>query len=398
MPYHTPTLSDTQTLKQARTILEEHLPLEARGYCCQREHLYDVLIGVSARQESIEALCQSMPSMPSADTVRHHLNGQLTLERLPELEHSLNQALGAELPRRLRRNARKSGLRIAIDFHDQPYYGKAPQEEALYVRAKAKAGTTRFLRVATAYVIHRGLRLTLALRFVRPQDSTVGVVEHLRSRLEALELPIQCLLLDKGFSGIAVLKYLDEHQVPAIIACPIRGKKDPDPSATRALCQGRKSYSVTYTFSNRETSFTAQLAVCRVFTTARRTGRMKRRGTWHLFIVLGEALQARRPQAIKRLYRGRFGVETSYRLSSQVRAWTSSPNAAYRFVLIGLSFFMVNVWVHLCWLFTQVARRGGRWLDVERFRLRRYAKFIEQALERRYGCRQQIVAPAVPLL
>jgi len=125
---------------------------------------------------------------------------------------------------------------------------------------------------------------------------------------------------------------------------------------------------------------------------------MKRRGAWHIFIVLGQRLQACAAQAIKRRYRDRFGVETSYRLSGQVRAWTTSPNAAYRFVLMALSFLMVNVWIHLCWLFTQVARRGGRWLDVKRFRLRRYAKFIEQALERKYGCRQQIVAPAVPLL
>lgn len=397
MSYDTPTLCDTQTLKRARSILQEHLPLEAHGYSCQSEHLYDGLLGASAHQESLEALCQRMPSMPSADTLRRHLHRQLTIEKLPEIEQGINQALRADLPKRLRRSARKRGLRIAIDFHDRPYYGKAPEDEGLWVRAKAKDGTTRFLRVATAYVIHRGLRLTLALRFVRPEDTTVGVVEHLRRGLERLDMPIQYLLLDKGFSGIAVLKYLEAQQVPAIIACPIRGKKDPEPSATRALCQGRKSYWATYTFSNSETSFTARLALCRVFTTRRRTGRMKTRGAWHIFIVLGQALQACAAQAIKRRYRARFGVETSYRLSGQVRAWTTSPNAAYRFVLMALSFLMVNVWIHLCWLFTQVARRGGRWLDVERFRLRRYARFIEQALERKYGCIQQIVAPAVPL-
>lgn len=397
MSYNTPTLSDTQTLTHTRTILETHLPLAANGYSCQRQHLYDTLIGASARGQSLEALCQSMPSMPSADTLRRHLGRQLTLDRLPELELGINRALGADLPRRLRRRARKKGLRLAIDFHDRAYYGKAAQDEALWVRAKAKDGTTRFVRIATAYVIHRGLRLTLALRLVRPDDTTTAVVAYLLRRLEALDMPIQCLLLDKGFSGIAVLKYLRAQQVPSIIACPIRGKKAPTPSATRALCRGRGSYWAAYTFSNQEACFTAQVAVCRVFTTSKRTGRMKRRGLWHIFIVLGGALQACAAQAIKRLYRGRFGVETSYRLAGQVRAATSSPNAAYRFVLIALSFLMVNVWVHLCWLFTQVPRRGGRWLDTERFRLRRYATFIEQALERRYGYRQQIVAPAVPL-
>lgn len=158
-----------------------------------------------------------------------------------------------------------------------------------------------------------------------------------------------------------MLKYLESRAYPAIIACPIRGKKATDQgqaTATRALCQGRKSYRTTYTFSNRETTFEASLAVCRVFTTARRTGRMQRRATWLIFIVIGAPLAW--PRAVRRLYRKRFG--TSYRLSGQVRGWTSSKNAAYRFVLIALSFFMVNVWVHLCWL-TRAGAASGRSLS-----------------------------------
>lgn len=79
-------------------------------------------------------------------------------------------------------------------------------------------------------------------------------------------------------------------------------------------------------------------------------------------------------------------------------ALATAKDVAYRFVLIVLSFFMANVWVHLCLLFTQVPRRGGRWLDVERFRLQRYAKFTMQALEQRYGQVSEIMAPAPPLL
>jgi IS4 transposase len=56
-----------------------------------------------------------------------------------------------------------------------------------------------------------------------------------------------------------------------------------------------------------------------------------------------------------------------------VRGWTTSPNPALRFVLIGLSFVLLNVWVYLRALFTQVPRRGGRWLDTKRFQLNRLA-------------------------
>ena len=88
-----------------------------------------------------------------------------------------------------------------------------------------------------------------------------------------------------------------------------------------------------------------------------------------------------------------------------MRGWTTSKNPAYRFVLtpcptrrvrVALSFFLLNVWVHLRWLFTQVPRRGGRWLDTRRFELTRLAQFITRALEACYGCVHGIAATAVP--
>jgi IS4 transposase len=53
------------------------------------------------------------------------------------------------------------------------------------------------------------------------------------------------------------------------------------------------------------------------------------------------------PRQVRRRYRKRFGIESSYRCAGQVRGWTTLPNPAYRFVLIVLSFVLLNVWVHL---------------------------------------------------
>jgi IS4 transposase len=81
-----------------------------------------------------------------------------------------------------------------------------------------------------------------------------------------------------------------------------------------------------------------------------------------------------------------------------VRGWTTSANPAYRFVLITLSFVLLNVWVHLRWLYTQVLRRGRRWLKTKLFQLCRMAKFIRRALERQYSCITEIQAVAAPRL
>jgi putative transposase len=383
-----PKLTDDQVLEYASQGLDGHLPLSAAGYKCTTEDLLQIMLVAAARQCTIESACAELNSGPGAETVRQYLNEQLTSERLTKLEAGLNEALTSQVPARLWRKDQD----IAMDLHDRPYYGKTSQEEGLWVGGKAKAGTTHFYRVATAYVIYNGLRVTLALRFYLPTDSVVEVVEILVERIKALGIGINRLFLDKGFAGIDVQTYLAHSGIPSLIACSIRGKT----GGTRALCKGNKSYRTDHTFRNRaeKKEFTANVAVCRVFTTNKRRGRMKRRAEWLVFILINLELT---PKQARRLYRRRFGVETSYRCAGQVRAWTTSKNPALRFVLIGLSFFLQNVWLHLRWLYTQVPRRGRRRLDTKRFTLARFARFIVSAVERRYGCVHEITAPAVPI-
>ena len=129
------------------------------------------------------------------------------------------------------------------------------------------------------------------------------------------------------------------------------------------------------------------MAVCSVFTTARRTGRHARRADWRLFILLGLEWW---PKPTRQQYRRRFGIESSYRCARQVRGWRTSHNPAYRFVLIALGFFLLNVWISLRWLVARRPRRGGRVMHAAHFRLRRFARFIVRALEHQYGCMRAI--------
>lgn len=386
MTNYTLKLTDQEVLKHAHDLLEENLPLAADGYSCTTDDLLNVLLGVAANQGTIEAVCTDLVGAPDADTIRAYFNEQLRVEDLPDLAERLNAALATEVPDRVRRRA----CEVAIDLHDRPYYGKQPQEKGLWMRGRAKDGTTRFYRVATAYVMVKNLRMTLAIRFVLPGDDLVTILDDLLKRLKTQGIQIKRLFLDRGFDGIAVMDYLTRCQQPALIACTIRGRT----GGTRALCQGGRSYRTQYTFHRVDkTGFTAELAVCRVFTTAKRTGRHKRKADWMIFILIYLDWT---PRHARQQYRRRFGIESSYRCAGQVRGWTTSPNPAYRFLLIAVSFVLQNVWLHLRWLFTQVPRRGGRWLKLKLFELSRLVKFIVRALERHYGCQDTIIAPAAP--
>jgi putative transposase len=385
MAYDTLELTDQEVLLHAQESLKEYLPLEAEGYKCMTDDLLRVLMGVAVNRGTVESVCAELAGTPDPQTIRGYLNEQLRVEELPELEQKLNQALAAEVPPRVRRHAQE----VAIDYHDRPYYGKGEQREELWGRGKAKDGTTRFYRVATAYVILKGLRVTLALHFVLPAEDTVSVLDLLLKRVKAQGIRLSCLLLDKGFESVAVMEYLTRQGQPALIACAVRGTT----GGTRALCQGRRSYGTQYTFQGAHGPLSASVIVCRVFPTARRTGRHPRHAAWLLFVQIHLHLS---PRYARHLYRGRFGIETSYRCSGRVRGWTTAKNPAYRFVLIALAFVLLNVWIHLRWIFTQVPRRGGRWLDTSRLRLTRFATLIRQALEEWYGWVRVIVAPAMP--
>lgn len=382
------TLTDQTVLKETQLTLQEHLQLAADGYKCTTQDLLNVLLGVAADQGTIESVCADLVGTPDPETIRLYLHEQLCVEQLPQLEAALNNALIAKLPPRLWRQPQD----VAMDFHDRAYYGKSSQEAGLWVRGRAKNGTTRFYRIATAYILVKNLRFTLAIRFVLPEASTVDTLASLLRQVRRLNIHWRRLLLDRGFAGIEVQSFLEQQQMPALIACPIRGKE----GGTRSLCHGRKSYRTQHTFRNGQTgqARTAELVVCRVFTTAKRTKRLKRRATWQVFILIHLDLT---PRQVRRLYRRRFGIETSYRCAGQVRGWTTSPNPAYRFLLMALGVLLVNIWTWLRWLFAQRPRRGGRQLDVKLFQLSRYAKFLMRALESHYGCVRQIRAVVPPL-
>lgn len=375
MRNNNPKLTEMDVLKQAKEDLGEHLKLKAEGYVCTTEQVLHILLGVAASKNTLESVCAELKTTVCAATVRSYLNEQLKVEDLSKLEREINRALGQKVPSHLSLREQE----IAIDYHDQSYYGKSEQKEGLWVRAEAKNGTTRVYRVATVYLILRGLRFTLGIKFVSADDDNKSVLKFLLKCLRGLKIKARTLYLDRGFAGVNVIKYLRKVGQPAVIACPIRGKT----GGVKAKCVGGMSYLTSHTFkSAKHGAVRAKVALCRSFTTSKRTSRKERKIQWLCYILINCQMKAKE---VRKKYRRRFGIETSYRCSRQLRGWTSAKNAAYRFLLISLSFILLNVWIRLRWLFSRKKRRGRRILVQAHFRLRRFARFIVNALETLYG-------------
>jgi Transposase DDE domain len=376
-------LTDQRTLHDTITILRHHIPLTATGYRCQTPDLWRILVAAAARHTTIESVCADLLTAPHANTVRGYLTAQLSPQAIPLLEQQCNTALATAIPEWVYHRAQA----VAVDFHDEPYYGRsdATDPENWVCRGDAQAGTTYFYRCATAYVMQRDVRLTLAVVFVKPGDDKVTLLTRLLTRVRAVGVRLRCLFADKGFCAIPVLRWLQAQRIPAIIAAPIRGKQ----GGTRALCQGRASYRTTHTFQSAEHGeLTVPVAVVRTYH-RRRSG--CRVGAWLLYVCLDVTDP---PPRIRQRYRRRFGIESSYRLMEQVRARTTSPNAALRFVLIGVALLLINIWIRLHWQFLRVPGQGPRRVARGAFRLERMMRFLTRAIERYYGVVTAVDPPA----
>lgn len=380
-------LTDEDTRQEAVGRLTTCLPLQVSGYECSAETVFDVLVKAAVSGQTIEAVCKGLDDMVDGETIRGYLNEQVRVDDMHRLEQQVNQALVTGLPRRIR----KSKLEIAIDLHDESFYGHSPELLALTCGGKAHKGTTRFFRVATAYLIFKDMRFTLGLLFVRPEDELAGIVAVLLRRLRILGLKVKRLYPDKDFCSIPVLRHIEKSGWPAIPACPIRGKK----GGTRGLCRGNKSYRTQHTFkSNENGSFTAPPAIVRSYTSHKRSKRKKRRAVRLVYVVLNGDFN---PKTVRRLYRKRFGIETGYRCMRQVRAWTTSRNGALRFLLMSLGFILINLWVELRWRFCRIKQRGRRQIDTKRFVLQRLVSFLNRAIQKIYGVVSFIRADVEPL-
>ena len=90
-------------------------------------------------------------------------------------------------------------------------------------------------------------------------------------------------------------------------------------------------------------------------------------------------------QEIRKLYRRRFGIESSYRLLEQVRGRTTGHNPALRFLWMGLALLIGNIWIALHWMYLLQRHRGRYRILRKNFILDRMAQFLRRAVENIYG-------------
>jgi hypothetical protein len=370
--------------------LSEHLPLAVAGYRSTDADLYHVLVAAAVQQRSIESVAQQLVDAPSANLVRHYLADRLFgRQDLDALEARCNALLVARLPADLRGRRH----RVAIDLTLLPYYGAPATAPGELRRGEAKAGTTRFHAYASAYVMRDGRRVTLALTFVWAQDDLLDVLSDLLNRVARLGIGIERLFLDRQFASVPLLTHLQQQPFTSVVALPKRGQR------LKALLRGRRGYRTTYTMRSPVAGhLTFPVWVACHYAAGRPTKQGPKHGCeYQAFAVLGQPTCPLPVPKLAKEYRGRFGIETSYRVLHQVRARTTSREPALRLLLLTIAGLLSNLWVYCKTLLVRSTARHDRraarqWLDAM-LRLDRWRDLLLDAIKARYHVRDALHYP-----
>jgi len=338
-------LTDEMLLSLTTETLAEYLILTPDD-ATQSEDVLHILTYASVEQISLEEACHQLKDVSCPNTVRSQLN-ESVLTEIERVEANINSALASQLPRQMTKKAHK----VAMDLVLIPYHGLPEEEDDEIRRGKAKSGTTHFHCYATAYVIKRNKRITLAMTYVRGNDTLVEILERLLSRLGQVKIRLRSLLLDKEFYTVAVIRFLKKKVSSFIIPVVHRGRS----GGSRKLLLGKSSYKTTYTMtSQKEGEETFDVWVVVKYAKGKYGHQGREYFAYAVYQPKCELHQ------LYEEYRLRFGIESTYRLMNRIRARTNSRRPIYRLLLVGIAFVLQNIWVMVKWIYLSIPRRGGR--------------------------------------
>lgn len=357
------------------------LRLEYVGRKCTGTTLLQILLIAASRVVSVFAACRDLADAPSNVTVFNALYG--TLPEVRELERRLNRALVAKVPKALRRKSRV----VAIDLTLIPYHGQAADDEKEIYRSKPKSGTSHFHAYATAVVVHKGYRYTLALTRVEYGDAMKDVVQRLLAIVRRRSVKIRYLLLDKGFFSVSVMTYLKRAGHGFIIPVILRGRKKSDPKAPpsgmRALAKKPNGfYRRRIEGRAKEKKISTEVTICVASKdyVQEKTNKKRRK---KLLYALWKVRRTWRE--IREIYRKRFGIEATYRQMNEARIKTCARDPRLRLLFVGIALVLRNVWVWIHFRFAKGKYSEEPQLFLELLRFEEMLLWITEIVQRMLG-------------
>jgi hypothetical protein len=362
------TITPSLVRTEARFGLAQVVAWKPYGRKVTEKLLFDLLLTMAALRLSLSAVVRRFRLGFSHETARQAIRANL-----PKVE-VLCDGLCAALQAFAGRRWKKRRFVLAIDEHYVPFYGQRNTKGV--VGGNKKQGTKYFYAYATAVLIHKRHRYTIALQPLTTTTKPHEVVHALLKQAWQGGFRLRGVVLDSGFDSGETLLLLQQAGLSYVVPLRRKGRGLNRRNACFALPTG------TMTRVDWKTEKTRQRVATDVLVDHGAGGAVKvfAFGGWSA----GAATSAhRRKRLIKNAYRRRFGIETSYRQMNESKASTSAKDIAYRLLLIGVALLLRQVWVYLTACIALAQRlKPDRW--VEDLTLSQMISWLADDLRQRY--------------
>lgn len=282
---------------------------------------YAALVVIAAKlKDYVETVSKVYGGLPDVDTLFANLKPRNTLD---DLEDVFREFV-APLVTRVRSRLPHRKYTIAIDITYQPYYGGKPNGWVHgYRPVKGSTGCYEFIVVSIVSYSCRFILLALPLPAVsKPLDC---YVERLLDYVQPL-LPVEKVLLDRGFYSFPVIDLLQRRRLKYIILVP--KKKEYREILERG--DGLYHYTSTYPRGKTTKEIAFKFAVVRDYL----------KYDW----LFATNIRLEEPRSYVHMYKKRWGIETAFRVQDEVEVRSKSKDPRVRYFLFLFEALVYDLW------------------------------------------------------
>ena len=335
--------------QQARQALCRSLDWKPFNESVSIDQLLDLLLLMAASTASLFATVRrffSFSHQTASLAVKANLPERQNIDRLT---HGFVAAF-FDVAQFSRKDRHRNWM-VAIDTHNIPYYGTPTPD---VVGGPKKQGTKQFFCYATAVLLHKRRRYSIALEPVFPHTKPHEIVRVLLDQIAEKGLKIRGVTLDTAFDSGDTLLLLQERKLAYSI--PLR--RIGNARNARQRCFEGQHKQVRWL------QWTTEKTRRQV-----RTRTFLWKGSIKTLLFAFQGWNGDRAYNVhqkdnqsRRLYRRRFGIETSYRQKNQAQARTTSRDPIYRLLLEGIAYLLRQVWVMLTEILARQSDSPAAWI------------------------------------
>lgn len=292
-----------------------------------------VMLEAAANAAFVNESCKATKEISKSQTIYRKLEDN-SIEEI-QVKFSENAIRFLKI---LNINSRNRKIIISFDETEEPFYGELDKfERNLYLHElvyKTKGAKLGYKYLTVAITCNSGIRYIIDGIILRRGDIIEDYVYEMTKLVKDI-IPIDVCLFDRGFNNWGIILKMQELKVNYMIFWKKSGKwyKEPLEKLKKGkFCEMTKKYK--YCRDKNGTWVYSKFILVK---------QLEYEGFVNDWIFATNLNKKSAKNYVKR-YKKRWGIETIFRVTDDIRIYTTSTNPLVRYFLFMFTCFIYNVW------------------------------------------------------